>query len=165
MGASIYPLCQIQYDPYGTVVFGLSPSNHCEFGNTFVGQLYQNQRMDVSSGDYQLGSRTYDPSKNSFLSPDHFQTGTSAQDLSIEVDPVTENTYTFVDGDPVNRVDLSGHSYTTGDDNSDNQGTTTCETCYTPPTRYVKQTSHGLCATQLAKERRKPAEHEPSRTT
>ena len=140
---SIYPTCQIQYDPYGTVVFGLSPSNHCEAGSMFGDQLYQNQRVDGSSGDYQLGSRTYDPSKNSFLSPDHFQTGTSAQDLSIQVDPVTENTYTFVDGDPVNRIDLSGHSYTTGDNSSDNQGTTTCETCYTPPTRYVKQTSHG----------------------
>jgi RHS repeat-associated protein len=110
MGASIWPLCQIQYDPYGTVVFGLSPSNHCESGSTFVDLLYQNQRVDSASGDYQLGSRTYDPSKNSFLSPDHFQLGTSAQDLSIQVDPLTENAYTFVNGDPVNYFDPTGHS-------------------------------------------------------
>jgi RHS repeat-associated protein len=109
MGASIYPLCQIQYDPYGTVVFGLSPSNHCEAGSTFVDLLYQNHRIDGSSGDYQLGSRTYDPSKNSFLSPDHYQLGTPAEDLSIQVDPLTENSYTFVDGDPVNYFDPSGH--------------------------------------------------------
>jgi RHS repeat-associated protein len=56
-----------------------------------------------------LGSRTYDSCKNSFLSPDHYQTGTSAQDLSIEVDPLTENAYTFVDGDPINLFDPTGH--------------------------------------------------------
>src|SRR6202035_4180387 len=96
MGSSFYPTCQIQYDPYGTVVFGLSPSNQCETGSTFADLLYQNNRRDSSSGGYQLGYRTYDPSKNSFLSPDHFQTGTSAQDLWLQVDPLTENAYTFV---------------------------------------------------------------------
>jgi len=107
--ASYYPTCELQYDPYGTVVFGQSASNHCESGSTFVDLLYQNQRIDGSSGDYQLGSRTYDPSKNSFLSPDHYQLGTPAQDLSIQVDPLTENAYTFVDGDPINLFDPSGH--------------------------------------------------------
>jgi hypothetical protein len=33
---NIYPTCQIQFDPYGTVVFGLSPSNQCEAGSTFA---------------------------------------------------------------------------------------------------------------------------------
>jgi RHS repeat-associated protein len=92
--SSLYPTCQIQYDPYGTVVFGQSSSNVCESGSTFVDLLYQNGRKDSSSGTYQLGSRTYDPSKDSFLSPDHYQTGTSNQDLSIQVDPLTENAYT-----------------------------------------------------------------------
>ncbi|MHB8488854.1 MAG: fibronectin type III domain-containing protein [Candidatus Dormibacteria bacterium] len=107
--ASLYPTCELQYDPYGTVVFGLSPSNQCESGSTFVDLLYQNSRRDSSSGTYQLGSRTYDPSKNSFLSPDHYQLGASSQDLSIQVDPLTENAYTFVDGDPVNLFDPTGH--------------------------------------------------------
>ncbi len=107
--SSLYPTCQIQYDPYGTVVFGLSPSNVCETGSTFVDLLYQNGRKDSSSGTYQMGSRTYDPSKNSFLSPDHYQLGSSSQDLSIQVDPLTENAYTFVDGDPVNLFDPTGH--------------------------------------------------------
>ena len=72
--------------------------------------------MDSLSESYQMGSRTYDPSKNSFLSPDHFQTGLSGQDLFLQTDPFTENAYTFVDGDPVNQFDPSGHMYTIGND-------------------------------------------------
>ncbi len=143
-----WPTCQIQYDPYGTVAFSQPLGNVCENGSTFDDLLYQNNRVDSQSGDYQLGSRTYDPSKNSFLSPDHFELGTPAQDLSIAVDPLTANAYAFVNGDPVNRFDPTGHSYTTGNDPSDSQGSTTCATCYTQPTQYVQQTSHGpVCGT------------------
>jgi hypothetical protein len=55
------PGCQISHDPYGAVVFGLTTSNQCETGSTFDDLLYQNSRIDSSSGTYQLGYRTYDP--------------------------------------------------------------------------------------------------------
>jgi hypothetical protein len=35
--------------------------------------------------------------------------GSSGQDLSLQTDPLTENAYTFVDGDPVNLFDPTGH--------------------------------------------------------
>jgi len=41
--------------------------------------------------------------------PDHFQEGSSSQDLSIQVDPLTANAYEFVNGDPVNLFDPTGH--------------------------------------------------------
>jgi RHS repeat-associated protein len=147
--SSLYPTCQIQYDPYGTVVFGLSASNVCETGSTFADLLYQNTRRDGSSGTYQLGSRTYDPSKNSFLSPDHFQEGTPAQDLSLQVDPLTENAYTFADGDPVNQFDPSGHLFTTGCED-DPSGCTpaqqACDNCRVYPTSGNHGHGPGGCA-------------------
>ena len=53
--ASYFPTCELQYDPYGTVVFGLSASNPCESGSTFADLLDQNSRRDGSSGTYQTG--------------------------------------------------------------------------------------------------------------
>jgi RHS repeat-associated protein len=111
-----WPTCQMQYDPYGTVVFGASATNPCETGSSTEDLHYQNQRQDSANATYQLGWRTYDPTKNSFLTPDHYQMGTPVQDLALEVDPITENTYAFVDGDPVNRFDPTGHMYTCGND-------------------------------------------------
>jgi RHS repeat-associated protein len=135
------PSCQISYDPYGTVVFGLTTSNPCETGSTFDDLLYQNSRMDSSSQTYQLGYRTYDPSKNSFLEPDHFQEGSSGEDLFLQTDPLTENAYTFVDGDPVNQFDPSGHMYTCGND---------CPAGGANGVAAVQQTTHSYYATHAA---------------
>jgi RHS repeat-associated protein len=166
--SSIYPTCEIQYDPYGTVVFGQSPSNHCESGSTFVDLLYQNQRIDSSSGDYQLGSRTYDPSKNSFLSPDHYQLGTSDQDLSIQVDPLTENAYTFVDGDPVSLFDPSGHMFTTGCED-DPSGCTpaqkACDDCRVYPTSGNHGHGPGGCGNCAKAGPPVPKPHAPNSTS
>jgi RHS repeat-associated protein len=156
--AGSWPTCQIQFDPYGTVVFGLATSNNCETGGTTVDLLYQNDRMDASSGDYQLGYRTYDPSKNSFLEPDHFQMGSPAQDLSIQVDPLTADAYAFVDGDPVNGFDPTGHGITTCDYGCAGGGDgTPCEythTCGSPSggpsiTPSTKPTPKPKCVTAL----------------
>src|SRR5258708_4709380 len=67
--------------------------------------------MDVTTGDYQFGSRTYDPTKPSFLTPDSYRAGNAAQNLSIGVDPLTKNRYSYVNGDPVNLVDPNGHKF------------------------------------------------------
>ena len=143
-----WPTCQLQFDPYGTPVFPLSAANPCENGSTFDDLLYQNGRVDSSSGDYQLGPRTYDPSKNSFLSPDHFQTGTSGQDLSIQVDPLTENAYEFVDGDPVNRFDPTGHMFTTGTEGMG--GDQACSVCHTYATAETGKTRAQVSAIRTA---------------
>jgi RHS repeat-associated protein len=156
-GLTFLPTCQLQYDPYGTVVFGLSPSNQCETGSTFADLLYQNSRRDSSSGTYQLGSRTYDPSKNSFLSPDHFQMGTSGQDLSVQVDPLTENAYTYVDGDPVNRFDPTGHMFTTGTEGTG--GDQTCTVCHTYATAETGKTRAQVNTIRTAAVRHDDAAH------
>jgi RHS repeat-associated protein len=106
--------CQIQYDPYGVAITPVSATNPCESGSTASDILFQDGRRDSISGDYQMGARLYDPTKNAFLQPDHYQEGQPSQDLSLGTDPLTRNVYTFVDGDPVNRFDPSGHRYTTG---------------------------------------------------
>jgi len=89
----------------------------------------------------QLGDRTYDPSKNSFLSPDLFQEETSGEDLFLQTDPLTENAYTFVDGDPMNQFDPSGHMYTCGND---------CPAGGADHAAAIQQTTHSYYATHAA---------------
>ena len=102
--------CQLWFDPYGNAMFSASQANPCQTGTTNSDLLWQDGRRDATTGDYQMGTRSYDPSKNSFLQPDHFQTGQPAQDLALQTDPLTRNTYGYVNGDPVNLFDPSGHA-------------------------------------------------------
>src|SRR5579862_4753552 len=48
----------ISYDPFGSTLSG--------HGSTISDQLYQSARRDAITGDYQFGSRTYDPAKDAF---------------------------------------------------------------------------------------------------
>jgi len=73
---------------------------------------YQGQRRDTGTGDYQLGTRTYDPSKAAFLSPDTYRNADPTKDLALGTDPLTANRYNYVNGDPVNVSDPSGHGGT-----------------------------------------------------
>ena len=58
----------------------------------------------------------------------------------------------YVNGDPVNLVDPTGHSYTTGCEDDPNcsgpsatggGNSTSCDTCHTYPTQYTTPTAHG----------------------
>ncbi|WGX95164.1 RHS repeat-associated core domain-containing protein [Nocardioides sp. L-11A] len=75
-------------------------------GNTY---WYRGQVRDGGTGNYQLGVRTYDPGKAAFTTPDSYRVSSSATDLSVGVDPLTSNTYTYVNGNPVNLIDEDGH--------------------------------------------------------
>jgi RHS repeat-associated protein len=94
--------CSLRYDPFGSPVGAQSASNACSTGSTPSSVLYGGQRRDAVSGYYQLGSRTYDPSKAAFLTPDTYRAGGSAANLSVGTDPLTANRYGYVNGDPVN---------------------------------------------------------------
>ncbi|HEX6511922.1 MAG TPA: RHS repeat-associated core domain-containing protein, partial [Chloroflexota bacterium] len=140
MSASGAPGCQIQYDPFGQVVS--SNSNVCETDvgghqpTTNSDVLYRNLHRDSTTGSYQMGARTYDPTKNAFLEPDHYQLGQPGQDVGLATDPLTRNARVYVDGDPVNHIDPTGHSYTTGNDSVDNQGSSVnggCQICFQTP--------------------------------
>jgi RHS repeat-associated protein len=70
---------------------------------------YAGQNRDSTTGNYQLGSRTYDPSKAGFLTPDSYRDGPAQSDLGVGIDPLTRDTYNYVNGDPINLIDPSGH--------------------------------------------------------
>jgi RHS repeat-associated protein len=61
------------------------------------------------TGDYQFGVRTYDPSTGSFLQPDTYLGSQPGTQGSVVTDPLTRNRYVYVNGDPLNLIDPSGH--------------------------------------------------------
>jgi hypothetical protein len=51
----------------------------------------------------------YDPTKGTFLTPDTYRTGPPTANPSVGIDPLTANSYSYVNGDPVNLDDPTGH--------------------------------------------------------
>jgi RHS repeat-associated protein len=111
--------CNTRFDPFGTAQkvgpddtwSPASPGRQdaCNTGTTASQVFYRGARHDVGSGTYQFGSRTYDPRKSAFLTPDSYRGPASAAGLSVGTDPLTRNSYTYVNGDPVNLIDPDGH--------------------------------------------------------
>jgi RHS repeat-associated protein len=101
--------CSVRYDPWGSPVGAQSAQNPCDAGSTINDHFYRGQRVDPVTGSYQLGDRTYSPSKASFINPDTYRSAPPQQDLGVTADPLTENRYAYVNGDPVNLDDPSGH--------------------------------------------------------
>jgi RHS repeat-associated protein len=104
------PDCQIFLDPWGTPMAPGSPASPCSEGATPNSYFYKGARLDSSTGNFELGSRTYDPGKAAFLTPDTTRTAQSGGAQSVGTDPLTANRYSYVNGDPVNLVDPEGHS-------------------------------------------------------
>jgi RHS repeat-associated protein len=102
-------VCATRFDPFGNPL-----NDSCNAAVTPDTHLWQDVRQEPN-GQYQFGSRTYDPAKGAFLTPDANQGQQPAKDLSVQVDPLTANTYTYVNGDPVNLVDPNGHAACAGD--------------------------------------------------
>lgn len=103
--------CTVRYDPFGTPEKAPDTGNGvCNTGTTDNDLFYRSARRDNTTGSYQFGSRTYDPNKAAFLTPDSYRAGAPTQDLSVGVDPLTRNRYSYVNGDPVNLVDPDGHA-------------------------------------------------------
>ncbi len=115
--------CDLLYDVYGTALFGQSATNSCVATGSQLTELgYRYSQRDATSGDYTFGTRTYDPGKAAFATPDAFNPGSTGLDVAIGSDPLTADRYAYVNGDPVNRIDPTGHLFTTGIDSMDAQG-------------------------------------------
>ncbi|HEX9969066.1 MAG TPA: RHS repeat-associated core domain-containing protein, partial [Acidimicrobiales bacterium] len=100
-------VCTARFDPFGSAQQpGATPCTSTNSKNDF---FYRGGRRDDNTGQYQFGSRHYDPKKSAFLTPDSYRTAQPDANLSVGTDPLTRNTYTYVNGDPVNLVDPTGH--------------------------------------------------------
>jgi RHS repeat-associated protein len=142
--------CSARFDPYGTPLQATiapppSPGSTppvCDTGasaatgtsvDTANTVFYGGGRRDSTTQDYQFGSRTYDPSKAAFLTPDSYRAGGPDANLGVGTDPLTANRYSYVNGDPVNLVDPTGHKaceYDTGPcGHWSYKGGTGCEGC------------------------------------
>jgi RHS repeat-associated protein len=101
--------CTARFDPFGTPQNAQTGDNVCNSGSTPNETWYAGTHRDSATGTYQLGSRTYNPATSSYAQPDTFRTGDPAGNPSAGMDPLTANTYSYVNGDPVNGSDPSGH--------------------------------------------------------
>ena len=81
------------YTAYGDAV-GFDPSTAA------TSLLYAGERYDATTGQYDLGSRTYNPETMRFNERDSFSGDTGT--------PQSLNKYAYVQGDPVNETDPTG---------------------------------------------------------
>ena len=101
--------CTAWSDAWGVPMSPLSSSNPCNTGSTLDTSFYTGSRRDQITGDYQFGVRTYDPNTGSFLEPDTYLGSQPGSEGSVVSDPLTMNRYVYVNGDPLNLIDPSGH--------------------------------------------------------
>ena len=102
--------CTAHFDPFGEPE-NANGSGICATGgtNNANDRWYRGGNRDATTGSYQWGSRFYRPGDAAWSTPDSHRAGPSGRDLSVGTDPLTSNRYTYVNGDPVNLFDPSGH--------------------------------------------------------
>nr|WP_214327453.1 RHS repeat-associated core domain-containing protein [Nonomuraea sediminis] len=69
---------------------------------------FNGKRWDNSTGMYDMGFRDYNPGLNRFLNLDSYNG--ALDDLGLGLDPWTANRYAFTGGNPINSVEIDGHS-------------------------------------------------------
>ena len=103
-------LSPVAADPHGSPVGAVSAGNPCRSGSTDSDHFYRGERRDPATGTYQLGSRTYNPARASYLTPDTYRSAPAGAELALSRDPLTANRYSYVNGDPVNLADPTDHA-------------------------------------------------------
>jgi RHS repeat-associated protein len=98
---------------------------------------FMGKRRDTGSGTLDMGARRYSPDTGRFLQADMYEDALG--DLALSHDPITQNRYSLVGGNPVSFVEVDGHLYeggggiggprnSDGSPDSDNNPTTTGRT-------------------------------------
>ncbi len=118
------------YDPYGQAAStSANPTPEEEQNGPSEAALSEDARAnpfrfeghyyDTNSKTYDMRARPYLPQAGRFLTEDRYES--AAGDLSLELDPLTQDRYAFAGGNPVNNIETDGHepssSYTNGCDN------------------------------------------------
>jgi len=113
--------CQVRYDAFGNRIgtAGNGAASTCTATATPNDRYFEQARVDGTTGNYQFGTRTYDPGKAAFLTPDSYRTQGPAANVGLTVDPLTQNRYVYVNGDSVNFSDPTGHRRCTADERTD----------------------------------------------
>jgi len=105
-GTAPNPEDHYQLDPYGNTTNESVPGALSQVAkdNPF---RYQGHYLDPRVGTYDMQARAYRPTLQRFLSQDRYADPTA--DLSLQGDPLTNNRYAFLGGNPVGQVELDGH--------------------------------------------------------
>ncbi len=69
---------------------------------------YTGKRWDPGSGTLDMGARRFNPTTTRFLQQDQYLG--ALDDLSLSLDPLTQNRYALAAGNPVGYVEVDGHS-------------------------------------------------------
>lgn len=106
--------CAVDPDPWGAprrAGGAVAPNNPCrtDLQSSPNNRWYQDARRDDTTGNYQFGNRTYTPDTGTWLQPDNTRGPGAPTSLSIGTDPLVANRYSYVNGDPINLSDPSGH--------------------------------------------------------
>lgn len=68
---------------------------------------FNTARVDIATGDYDMGFRDYDPGRNAFLTRDVYNGGLA--NVGLAANPFTGNQYAFGAGNPISRIEIDGH--------------------------------------------------------
>ncbi len=87
-------IARYDYDAYGNAL-GFDPATAA------TAILYAGERFDATTGQYDMGARSYDPATGRFSQRDSFD-GNSGN-------PQSQNKYAYVQGDPIDQSDPTGY--------------------------------------------------------
>ena len=94
------------YKPYGDTDSDLTKGD-VDADNPTNPFRYSAKRFDSGSGSLDMGARRFGPATGRFLQQDRFQG--ALDDLSLSVDPLSQNRYSLAGGNPISFVEGDGH--------------------------------------------------------